>query len=273
MNRVSYDRWWGLLLLLTCAMPVAADGPSWILPLVAGQPDVAISIWLVLGTLTGLAAFALGLGKSPARWRHFTNFALGSACLAMPLFDPEIWQAFPYANPALLPLSGLEQVGWVMLVGFGALYAGSGVRVVRPSQPLGQAIGALGAFLLCVFAFLPTEVQSSASPYAVERLGMLATIQSSWRDLAPFLLIATGVVCGVVNLTRTPFEIVFAKLTRLLLVAGLLFWIALPFLETNAPLAGHLPVAWGTLRLLGPFFLAVDGVVAFLAISITRDAT
>jgi hypothetical protein len=273
MKRVSYDRWWGLLLLLTCAMPVATDGPAWILPLIAFQPDVVVSIWLVLGTLAGLAAFGLGMGDSPARWRHFTNFALGSACLAMPLLDGRIWQAFPYANPALLPVGSLKNAGWVMLVGFGALYAGSGIRIVRPSQPLGQAIGALGAFLLCVFAFLPTEVGTNEAPYAVERLGLLANIQAGWRDLTPFLLIAFGVVCGIVNLTRTPLEIAFAKLTRLLLVVGLLFWIALPFLEKNAPLASHLPVAWGTLRLLGPFFLAVDGAVAFLTISITRAAT
>ena len=37
-------------------------------------------------------------------------------------------------------------------------------------------------------------------------------------------------------------------------------------------LAAHFPVAWGALRFFGPLFLALDGCVAFAAISFTRSS-
>jgi hypothetical protein len=64
-----------------------------------------------------------------------------------------------------------------------------------------------------------------------------------------------------------------SKLTRTLLVAGLLFWIAAPFLVGGEALENvdrHLPETWGGLRLLAPLFLALDGTIAYLAISVTR---
>ncbi len=99
---------------------------------------------------------------------------------------------------------------------------------------------------------------------------MFADWRAHWRTLVPFCVMATAVLFGMLNLVRTPAEVAFAKLTRFALVGGLLFWVALPFIETNAPLESHLPVAWGTLRSLGPLFLAVDGTIAFMAISFSR---
>ena len=104
---------------------------------------------------------------------------------------------------------------------------------------------------------------------------MLSSQNADRRLIIPmvFVLIGAAVVFGVCNFVRTPLEVVFAKLTRAALIGGLLFWIALPFIESNAPLEAHLPVAWGSLRFLGPLFLAVDGTIAFMAISFSRGET
>lgn len=268
-QQVTYDRFWGFTLTLTCVMPLAAGEGHFLWQLLPGIEDGMVVAWVLLGSLTGIVALVLGLMGARGRWRHFTNFLLGSATLAVPILDSRVWDHFPFANPATLPLTGLATVGWVILVALGALYAGSGVRVVRPRQSLGQAMAGIGAFLLLVFVFLPP--QAGEVSYAVSRLQLLGDLGAHWRTLVPFLLIGLAVVTGVVNFVRTPFEVGLAKLSRFLLVAGLMFWIALPFLESGAPLDSHLPFAWGSLRFLAPLFLAVDGTVAFMAISFSRS--
>ncbi len=268
MNRVTYDRFWGMLLLLTCVMPLTPHAESHLWHLVRRIEDPAVVAWIILGSVAGLVAFVLGLIGTRGRWRHFLSFALGSATLAMPIFVPRIWQHFPFANPASLPMSDLATVGWVMLVALGAIYAGAGVRIVRPSHALGQALGGLGAFLLLVFVFLPAE--GAHLSYAAERIRLFPEWKAHWRTLVPFVLVGAAVVFGVCNLVRTRLEVAFAKLARAALIGGLLFWIALPFVDSQAPLEAHLPVAWGTLRFLGPLFLAVDATIAFMAISFSR---
>lgn len=272
MDRVAYDRNWGFLLALTCVTPLRVGDRAYLWHVIADETSAAVIAWLVLGSLAGLVALALGVSGMRSRWRHFVNLLSGMVVLALPIVAPRIWTSHPEANPAMLPLGGLSTVGWVMLVALGALYAGSGIRIVRRNQTLGQGMGGLGAFLLLLFAFLPTEVVGG-SPYAVERIRLFADPGAHWRQIVPFCIVSAGVVCGIVNLVRTPFEIMLAKLTRVLLIAGLIFWIMLPFLERDADLAEHLPVAWGAVRFLAPLFLAVDGSIAFIAISVTRDAT
>jgi hypothetical protein len=271
MNRVSYDRFWGFLLLLTCIMPLSAAEKSHLWHLVPRIEDPAVIAWIVVGSVAGLLAFVLGLSGARGRWRHFLAFAFGCVTLAMPIVFPQIWTYFPYANPASLPMSDLATVGWVMLVALGAIYAGSGVRIVRPSQPLGQVLGGLGAFLLLVFAFLPAT--GAKVSYAVERIELFSEWRVHWRTLVPFVLVGAAVAFGMFNLVRTRVEVAFAKFARAALIGGLVFWIVLPFVEANAPLDAHLPVAWGTLRFLGPLFLAVDGTIAFMAISFSRGET
>jgi len=272
MDRASYDRWWGLLLLATCAVAPYGDAVGWLYHLLKGESDPAVVAWLLLGSLAGLVALVLGLSGWQARWRHFINLVLGLLTLAVPLAAPAIWDRYPYASPAALPLSDLQTIGWVMLVGMAALYTGAGVRIVRPSQPLGQVMGSIGAFLLLVFVCLPAK-GPNRSAYVIERIQAASQSTRPWNELLPFLLFAAAVVCGAANLMRTRYEVVVAKLTRVFLLGALLFWIALPFADTQAAMARHLPVVWGTLRLLGPLFLAVDGTVAFIAISVTRDSS
>ena len=269
MDRASYDRWWGLLLLFTCFVSPRAGEAGWLYHVVAGESDPLVVTWLIVGSLAGAVAFCLGLSRWASRWRHFVNLAMGMATLALPLLSPAVWERFPYTNPARLPLSDLKTIGWVMLVGFGALYAGSGVRIVRPNQPLGQVMGGMGAFLLFVFAFLPAK--GGDAPYAVQRLALFSDFAGNWSAILAFALFTGAIACGAVNLLRSRFEVILAQLTRLLLVAGLLVWIALPFVVRGAALAEHQPVAWGTLRFLAPLFLAVDGTVAFVTISVTRS--
>jgi hypothetical protein len=157
-----------------------------------------------------------------------------------------------------------------MLLSLLAIYAGSGMRIVRPSQVPGQAVGALGALLLGVFAFLPAEGKETS--FALERFLALKEWGTRWRELLPFALLAAAAAVGVLNLLRSRAEVALAKLTRVLVVAGLLAWLALPFLSEGTDLKSHLPQAWGALHLLAPLFLALDGAIACVAVTITRSS-
>jgi hypothetical protein len=269
-RRVTYDKIWGTLLALTCIVPLRSDGESYVWQLALRAEEPALAVWLVVGSLAGIVAMVLGFAGLRGRWRHFLNFLLGIATMALPIFAPGIWTHIPHANPARLPLSGFGTLGWVMLLGLLALYAGSGIRIVRPSQIAGQGMGALGAFLLAVFAFLPLD-PGEQEAVAVSRLRLIAAGGEDWRSIVPFALIAAAVICGMFNLVRSRYEVLLAKLTRLLLVLAMLFWITIPFLETGERLAPHLPVAWGAVRFVAPLFLSLDGCIAFTAISITRS--
>ena len=89
--------------------------------------------------------------------------------------------------------------------------------------------------------------------------------------LADLALVGAAVVCGIANMVRNKYEVTLARLTRLLLVGALLLVILLPFLSSKRDeFAWHAPAAWGAVRFFGPFFLAIDGAIAFTAISITR---
>jgi len=268
-HRVAYDKFWGTVLVLTCVAPERLDGESYPWQLLARAADPFVAAWIVLGSVAGLVALGAGLAGWRSRKRHLTYFLLGSATLALPLFAPQIWGRFPHANPGALPLGTLGSVGWVMLVALVALYAGSGVRVARPTLVLGQAMGALGALLLGVFAFLPMEGQEAS--FAVARLSVAPAWRERLHQLLLFVLVGAAALFGVLNLVRSRAEVALARLTRLLLTAALLLWIALPFLRAGVRPGAHLPVAWGGLRLVAPLFLALDGCIAFLAISATRS--
>ena len=269
-RRVAYDKVWGGLLLLTCVMPYRLDGESSPWQLFArGEP--LVKLWLLAGTAAGLFAVIVGFAGWRRRRRHLINFLLGVWTLTLPMLAPAIWRRFPYANPAELPLGALGSVGWVMLVALVAVYAGSGIRIVRPSLVVGQTVGGLGALVLAVFAFLPME--GSEQSFAYARLSLVPQAAAEWRKLASFFLFFLASAGGIANLVRSKNEVWLARLTRIFLVAGVIFWLAMPFLEEGggADLHRHLPRAWGGIRLLAPLFLCLDGAVAFLAISITRS--
>ena len=61
MHRVTYDRFWGFLLALTCFMPLSAGEGGFLWHLLGREDDPMVLVWLVLGSVTGLAAFFLGL--------------------------------------------------------------------------------------------------------------------------------------------------------------------------------------------------------------------
>jgi len=271
-RRISYDRFWGGILLIGCALPYRLDGESYVWNLFrAGSP--AVKVWLIIAFLAGLFGVVAGIVRWRGRPRHLANFVLGGATLGLPAFAMSIWDTFPETNPAVLPLGELGSVGWVMLAALVAIYAGSGIRIVRPAQIAGQALGALGAFLLAVFAFLPMEGDERSLAFI--HLKLTPEFSDHWRQLVPFCLLALGGLFRTLNLLRSRAEVVLARLTRLLVVAGMMFWVVLPFIDAvrAAPsqLEHHMPAAWGGLHVIAPLFLMLDGCVAFLAITITRS--
>ena len=272
-HRVGYDRLWGALLLLGCFLPLQGrDRDRWLWDLLSEADDAAVVVWLLLSLFAGAFALFAGFAGMRTRWRHFLNFLFGAIGLGLPLAAPVIWRKFPTANPASLPLSDLGGVGWVMLTALLAVYAGSGVRVARPSQILGQVLAGLGAFLLAMFAFLPVGRPGSGG-YAPERILLLVEWSTHWKQNAAFLLTSVATSLAILNLVRSESEVLLAKLTRLLLVVALLFPVLIPFLEgQGAANPRYASIAWGALHLFAPLFLALDGCIAFLAISITRSS-
>jgi len=268
-RRVAYDRTWGVLLLLSCLIPVqlTTDEPLVDRFWIDGQPHV--SAWLMVTAFTGIVALVLGLGAFRGRWRHFTNIALGCTVLAIPLFVPRIWDTFPLANPARLPLADLGRIGWVMLLALGGIYIGSGIRVTRPTHFAGAALGTAGALILALFACMPVAVGGSG--YASSKVLLFRDFADNWSELLPVALVAGAVVCAICNMVRNDKEVVLAKAARTLLASALIIVILLPFLlARDGELSWHAPAAWGAARFFGPLFLAIDGAIAFTAISITR---
>jgi len=269
-KRVAYDRTWGVLLLLSCLIPaqMSAEGALEQRLWVPGDPRA--SAWLLIGTLAGAVALILGLGGFRGRLRHFTNIAFGCTVLAMPLFMPSIWESLPLANPGRLPITALGKIGWVMLLALGATYIGAGIRVTRPSNFTGLAFGTAGAVIITLFACIPKEVGGSG--YASSKVLLFRELATNWRELTPVILTALAVVCAAINMVRNDKEVFLARATRVLLVSALVFIILMPFLSRDAgALSGHAPAAWGAIRFFGPLFLAIDGAIAFTAISITRS--
>jgi len=268
-RRVAYDRTWGVLLLASCLIPaqLVTDAPHAERLWVAGQP--AVTAWLVVTALAGLTAVVLGLAAFRGRWRHFTNIAFGCAVLAFPLFVPRIWETFPLANPAQLPVTQLGRIGWVMLLAMGGIYVGSGIRVTRPTHFAGAALATAGALILTLFACMPAEVGGSG--YASAKVLLFREFAVHWSELLPVALVAGATACAVCNMVRNDKEVALAKVSRTPLAAALIVMILAPFaLAGDGLLQWHTPAAWGAARFFGPLFLAIDGAIAFTAISITR---
>jgi hypothetical protein len=268
-RRVAYDRTWGILLLASCLIPatLTAEGALEQQFWVPGDPR--LSAWLLVGTAAGAIALVLGLGGFRGRWRHFINITLGCAVLAMPLFIPRIWDTIPQANPARLPIADVGRIGWVMLLALGAMYIGCGIRVTRPTHFTGLALGTAGALIMTLFACIPASVGGSG--YASEKVLLFRDFADNWGELLPTALVAASLVCALANMVRNKFEVRLAKLSRILLVSALVVVILLPFLSRDdGALSVHAPAAFGAVRFFGPLFLAIDGAIAFTAISITR---
>jgi len=266
-RRVAYDRVWGSLLFLSgfVAPPGVASEPFAERFLVRG--DAVLTTWLVAGTLAGLIAAILGQAGLRGRGRHGLNIAFGLALLAMPLFFPVVWNRFPSAGPDPIPLVAFGRAGTVMLLALGSIYIGAGIRVARPTHFAGLSLGTVGALVVAMFACLPEAVGGSG--YASGRIFEFRGIAENWRDLLPVVLVAGAVACSIANMVRNRLEVALARATRLLLVAALMLLILLP--TAGGEWYDHLPAAWGSVRFFGPLFLALDGAIAFTAISITRS--
>lgn len=269
-RRVVYDRTWGVLLLVSCLVPLTLvtesphAGRLW----VEGQPHV--SAWLIASALAGAMAVVLGLAGFRGRWRHFTNIALGCTVLAIPLFVPRVWETFPLANPAQLPVTELGRIGWVMLLAMGGIYIGSGIRVTRPTHFAGAGLGTAGALILTLFACMPADVGGSG--YASSKVLLFREFSVYWAELLPVALVAGATVCAIFNMVRNDKEVLLAKTARTLLASALIVMILAPFaLAGDGEIQWHTPAAWGAARFFGPLFLAIDGAIAFTAISITRS--
>lgn len=292
-RRITYDRFWGALLLLSCILPyyVAGAGSQGTRPLFvwdalanddgerAGDPEAASAparpaldldarIWLIAGSGAGLLVFTGGLVGARGRGRHLLNFVIGASLLGYAAWRPGVFRAFPECNPALHPLPKFGQLGWVPLVSMLALYAGSGMRIARPTQPTGQAVAGLAAFLLLVFFFIPLKGQPRA--FGLERLSKIGEFTENARDLAPFLLVLGAAGFGVLNLIRTGVEVPLARGIRFLLIAAFLLpWF--PDLAGGTRILPLLPVLWGAIRIAAPVFLALDACCAHVAITLTRS--
>ncbi|MEM8886283.1 MAG: hypothetical protein AAGD14_19660 [Planctomycetota bacterium] len=268
-RRVSYDRLWGAVLLASCLIPAQISGEGALELRFIVPDDPTLTAWLIGGAAVGLIALGLGLAGARGRWRHSLNILLGGSLLAFPLVVPSLFESVPLADPARFSFNKLGSMGQVMLFGLGAIYIGAGIRVARPTQFAGMALSTIGALVVALFACLPVSVGGSG--FASERVLQFADLGAHWTGLVPVVLVAASVLCAIFNMVRNDYEVLLARASRLLLVGALLYVILLPFLVgKDDEIIWHAPAAFGAIRFFGPLFLAVDGAIAFTAISITR---
>ena len=179
-HRVAYDRVWGAFLLATAWVPPSIAGGEWTF-WVPGDP--ALSVWVLGAGAVGLLAIVLGFAGIRSRSRHAINIVGGCLLVATPLFLPRVWDQFPFVNPARLPLAEIGRTGWVMLLALGADYAGSGIRLARPSQFVGLGLATTGALIAAIFACLPEAVGGSG--YASAQVLVFREFSTRWAELLP----------------------------------------------------------------------------------------
>lgn len=277
-RRISYDRFWGALLLLTCVVPyLIHDGDAifyWDLIRDASNTgnDIALA-WLVLGGVAGLVALVGGILGSGGAMRHVANLVLGGATLGVLLFSEQTRSEFSRAHFSELVPQGLGRNQWIFLVGILAAYIGSGIRVARPRHIVGVLFGGLGSAALGVSLFLPgaggapSVFDSVVEAFRTQDFSSM--IASRWTVLIWSLCVAGAALLGTFNFFRTPAEVGLAKAVRFLVLGSfLVFFVAMGVHLTDQGPFGTtaLPYAWSILRLLGPFFLCIDGLIAWFAL-------
>ena len=277
-RRISYDRFWGALLLLTCVVPylVIDRKPVFFWDLIrdAATTESKFTLaWLVLGGLAGLVALLGGVVGTGGAMRHVANLLLGGATLGVLLFSDQTRSEFWRANFYELVPEELGRNQWLFLVGILAAYIGSGIRVARPRHIVGGLFGGLGSAALGVSLFLPGAGGApsvfDAVVEAFRTQDFENAIAGRWPVLIWSLCVAGAALLGTLNFFRTPAEVGLAKAVRFLVLGSfLVFFVAMGVHLTEQGPFGTtaLPYAWSILRLLGPFFLCIDGLIAWFAL-------
>ena len=95
-SRIGYDKFWGLILLVTCVTPirVPTDAPPVFLwnALMAGGDDAGpFQAWLMLGTFTAITALLAGLVfREDGRWRHAVLAIAAGLTVMLPALHPGV---------------------------------------------------------------------------------------------------------------------------------------------------------------------------------------
>jgi len=277
--RITYDRFWGAVLVLSCLLPARILGEGgggrlrflWHEFAGASAPDQRLyRAWLLLGTVAGAAALLCGALNLHAFWRHAANLLLGGATTALLFLIPSVRLALPFPAEATRPFEAVRALGPMVLVAAGVAYAGAGMRLARPSQVAGQLAGGLGALFLGVAFFLPGR--AGAPSLFMESVS--AGVAKPSPELVSRGVLLCAALLGMANLVRTRAEVAVARLTRLLLLGGFLYLVGALLWDEVAQGRGLrdwvLPYVWAAARALGPLFLCVDGLVAAVTIMITH---
>jgi len=278
-SRIGYDKFWGLILLVTCVTPirVPTDGSPVFLwnALAAGGDDAGpFQAWLMLGTFTAIAALLAGLiFREDGRWRHGVLLIAAGATVVLPALHPGVGAGLGskgYGFAAPLMLAGLGRLSLAALL---ITYLGAGMRVARPKLLSAQLAGGLGALLLVFSLVVPLD--SESSPVAMQLFEKAANFSEHRAELSGYILIGLAALLGSINIIANPFAVTLSQATRLLIVAGYLM-LANASYPSNFPegetFASYLlPQYWAAIRVVACALLAFDALVAMLAITMTRS--
>ncbi|MCZ6786830.1 MAG: hypothetical protein O7E54_06655 [Planctomycetota bacterium] len=279
-SQVAYDKFWGLVLLITCVVPLripdeAEASPVFLWNALAAEGENAgpFQAWLMLGTLAGFVALGVGLVLSArGRGRHAAVFGVAAATMLLPLLKPGLSgsvgsEGLGFAAPLLHigPMSRLTLIA--MLIA----YAGSGMRIVRRGQIVALLAGGLGSVLLLLSLFVPLD--PDGLPVAFQIVKMYTEFSEHRVEVTMYSLVLVAALLGIFNLIRTRVEVVVAQGTRLLLVSAYLVPVAESFMREGGGSFGEtvLPQAWASVRILACALLCFDSLIALLTILITRS--
>ncbi len=279
-SQVAYDKFWGLVLLITCVVPLripdeADASPVFLWNALAAEGENAgpFQAWLMLGTLAGFVALGIGLLlSSRGRGRHAAVLGVAAATILLPMLKPGLSagvgsEGLGFASPLL----HIGPVSRLTLIAMLIAYAGSGMRIVRPGQIVAQLAGGLGSVLLLLSLFVPLD--ADGLPIAFRIVEMYSEFSEHRVEVVMYSLVLLAAFLGIFNLIRTRVEVVLAQGTRLLLVSAYLVPVAESFLREGGGSfsATLMPQAWASVRILACVFLCFDSLIALMTILITRS--
>ena len=139
-SQVAYDKFWGLILLITCVVPLripdeAEASPVFLWNALAADGENAgpFQAWLMLGTLAGFVALGIGLVlSSRGRARHAAVLGVAAATILLPMLKPGLSEGVGSEGLGFAaPLLHIGQMSRLTLIAMLITYAGSGMRIVR----------------------------------------------------------------------------------------------------------------------------------------------
>ncbi|MAG56627.1 MAG: hypothetical protein CMJ83_10090 [Planctomycetes bacterium] len=281
-RHLGYDRIWGTLLALTCVSPVVVPPEGspvetvWAWQFLSEWPE-DVQIWFWAGCGCGVLSALLGWSGTRSIWRHVLNAGSGIG-VAYLFFAARGGALTDPGNSGLL--ANYDQPVPVLLVGLVCLYVGQGILVASPGLTVGRLVAMGGALMVAASFFMPVFNDQSFFEI-LDWLRQQDILKLDEMDRFTLLALsmpagfALSAVLGFLAALPIPdaASVKFGQLGRLVLAWVALSCVLIPLAmlsNVGENLWVAVPTLWVWIRMIGPFFIGLDGVTATFAYAVTR---